>query len=755
MERRTWVLVAAIYVALTGVYAYPLLGAMSTTLPHDVGDPGLNTWILWWNAHAWPLTERWWNAPMFYPATGALALSETFLSISPLTSPLQWFGLTPVVTYNIAFLLSFPLTALAAHALARRLTGRHDAAFIAGLALAFSPWRAAQMPHLQMLIMWWMPLTLFGLHRYLDRRRVLDLVIAGIGWLMNGLTSGYFLVFFAVLVGCWALWFLRTRRDWIVVAATLAISSIPLAPVLMTYQRVQAAYGIARGAEEIDSFGADLTAVWASSPDVKIPATWTIDPRAEGELYPGITILILTALGCVMAWRAHRQGRWHRARKIAVIVGLSFAAFTLISALRGGWQFSIGGMQVSLTRPAKALFAAMLVVVAAVLWDRRLLDAWRRRSVLCFYAVAAATMFLFALGPTGRAWGTAFFYHAPYSWLMALPGGHALRVPARFGILFMLCLGQAAALAFSRMSRQGTAMSMRLAAALACAVFLEGWIPKLPVDPVPPSFDLLQMRPEIPLLELPIASTYTETAAMLRATRHHHVLVNGMSGYSPPHYDPMVLGLLAHDPSVLTALQSFGPLLVWVNHELDGDELVKKMMDQIQTATQVGRSAAGTLYSLPSAAPNPSRSTGPAGGPPLRIQSITASARLEDVGKMIDGDLRSRWETDGHQVQGDQVTINFDRPVAVSRVELDLGEYRNDFPRKLRVEIGTSSGASQTVWEGGTSGLVVLSLMTDRVRLPLVIDLPAGTETSRVTFTVLEGHPEFSWSIAEVRVFGK
>ena len=212
-ELRTWGLVAAVYVALTALYAYPLLGAMSTTLPHDVGDPGLNTWIIWWNSQAWPLTERWWNAPMFYPATGALALSETFLSLSPLTTPLLRFGVSPVVTYNIAFLLSFPLTALAAHALARRLTGRHDAAFIAGLALAFSPWRAAQMPHLQMLVLWWMPLALFGLHRYLDRRRLSDLVIAGIGWLMNGLTSGYFLVFFAVLVGCWALWFLRTRRD--------------------------------------------------------------------------------------------------------------------------------------------------------------------------------------------------------------------------------------------------------------------------------------------------------------------------------------------------------------------------------------------------------------------------------------------------------------------------------------------------------------------------------------------------------------
>ena len=47
MERRTWLLVAAIYVALTGVYAYPLLGAMGTTLPHDVAglDAAWRDWL--------------------------------------------------------------------------------------------------------------------------------------------------------------------------------------------------------------------------------------------------------------------------------------------------------------------------------------------------------------------------------------------------------------------------------------------------------------------------------------------------------------------------------------------------------------------------------------------------------------------------------------------------------------------------------------------------------------------------------------
>ncbi len=455
---------------LTLVYAWPLLGRMSTGLPHDVGDPALNAWIIWWNAHAWPLTEAWWNAPIFHPATGAFALSETFLSVAPLTTPLQWLGLDAIVTYNVTFLISFPLTALAAHALAYRLTGRHDAAFIAGLSFGFSPWRTAQMPHLQMLLMWWMPLTLLFLHRFLhserdrgsqpepryasqsdpsDRGSAWNLVFAGLCWLMNGLTSGYFLVYFGVLVGCWAIWFLRTRRDWIVVAITLVLSSLPLVPLLLGYHEIQSGYGLARSPEEISAFAADLSAIWATSPDVWLPSHWTIAPRAEGELYPGAMILLLSVIGAVSAWHAHRSGQWHRFRKIAAIVAGVFAAIAIVSWAIGGWTLSIGGIVISLTRPAKAIFISVFVLAVAMLWDRRLPDVWRRRSVFFFYAAAAALMLLFALGPTARVFGQSFMYQTPYSWLMELPGGSALRVPARFGILFMFCLGQAAALAFS------------------------------------------------------------------------------------------------------------------------------------------------------------------------------------------------------------------------------------------------------------------------------------------------------------------
>jgi hypothetical protein len=99
---------------------------LSSAWPHDSIDPSLNAAILSWNAHALTMTEGWWDAPIFWPSPGALALSEHLLGISVLTTPLQWAGATPLTVYNIAFLISFPVTALVV-VLGRILVGAGDA----------------------------------------------------------------------------------------------------------------------------------------------------------------------------------------------------------------------------------------------------------------------------------------------------------------------------------------------------------------------------------------------------------------------------------------------------------------------------------------------------------------------------------------------------------------------------------------------------------------------------------------------------
>src|SRR5262245_13051272 len=148
---RPWLLAAGCYGALTVVETWPLARELSAVLPNDLIDPVLASWLLWWNAHVVPLTAQWWNAPMFWPASGALAFSETLLGLAPLTSPLQWLGASPVTAYNVAFLLAFWLSAMAAHALVVEVSGRHDAALIGGLVYGFNPYRIAQIAHLQVI----------------------------------------------------------------------------------------------------------------------------------------------------------------------------------------------------------------------------------------------------------------------------------------------------------------------------------------------------------------------------------------------------------------------------------------------------------------------------------------------------------------------------------------------------------------------------------------------------------------------------
>src|SRR5262245_30899556 len=94
-----WPLAGGFYLALALTLTWPLALHLASVLPHDLGDPVLNTWILWWNAHVVPLSARWWNAPAFWPARGMLALSEHLLGVSLFTTPLQWIGASPTAAY--------------------------------------------------------------------------------------------------------------------------------------------------------------------------------------------------------------------------------------------------------------------------------------------------------------------------------------------------------------------------------------------------------------------------------------------------------------------------------------------------------------------------------------------------------------------------------------------------------------------------------------------------------------------------------
>src|SRR4051812_10919858 len=186
--------VATFYAATTIALTWPVAAGLTRHIAGDLGDPLFTSWVLAWDATH--LGRGWWNANIFAPHPLALAYSEHFLPQAVLAAPVYLATRNPVVAYNIVFLSTFVLSAVGMFLFARELTGSTRAAFVAGLAFAFAPYRIASIPHLQVLSSAWMPFTLFALRRHFDSRRALPLAGAAAAWILQNLSCGYYLLFF-------------------------------------------------------------------------------------------------------------------------------------------------------------------------------------------------------------------------------------------------------------------------------------------------------------------------------------------------------------------------------------------------------------------------------------------------------------------------------------------------------------------------------------------------------------------------------
>jgi len=295
-------IVLAVYAALSIFWTWPLAAHMASRIAFDPGDPFLNTWILWWNAQAVPFTDAWWSPPIFYPMRGALALSEHLAGIAVFTTPLLLLGGTPALAYNTALLMSYALSGLFTYLLVVRLTGSRAAAFCAGLAYAFAPFRAGQLSHLQVLTSQWLPAQLLGLHAFVETGRRRWLAVFGAAWVLQSLSNGYYLLFAPVLLALWICWFVLAQREWrkaAEIGAAWLIATVPLIPAILQYWRVHNLLGLARPRSEIVRFSAD----WGSflNPPQML-AVWPVRPvpTIEDFLFPGVTMIAIVVIALLL-----------------------------------------------------------------------------------------------------------------------------------------------------------------------------------------------------------------------------------------------------------------------------------------------------------------------------------------------------------------------------------------------------------------------------------------------------------------------
>jgi hypothetical protein len=745
-----------IYCGVTIALTYPLILNMASVLPNDAGDPSLNTWILWWNTQTVPLTRAWWNAPAFYPAPGVLTFSENLLGLSIISTPLYWLGLGPQAAYNVVFFLTFPLSAIGAYLLTYELTARRDAAFIAGLLFAFAPYRVAHFPQIQSLASFPMPFALLGIHRYLREPRPKWLVLFAGGWFLQGLCNGYYLLFFTVFVGIWIFWFASPwlhPRPFLAIAGAWLVAAVPMFPLLLHYRNVHAAFGFVRDFGTIRGFGADVSGLLVASNHLALWGSLNVFPRGEGELFPGLTITLLVLAGVALVRDPAQApvGSWAVARRILGVLALVTGLVSLSAVVMGPWKFEPFGIRLlSVTNAIKPLTLSLVLALVLGLTSRGFRRTFAARSVLGFYALAGVLTWLFSLGPAPTLMGNEVMYRGPYTILMYFPGFNALRVPARFWMMTTLCLAVVGALIFDRLTSRYGRHRIAIAAVVIIGVMADTWMWAMPLAETPRMFAALDCAggAKGPIIELPLGDPYNDVAAMYRQMSHRRPLVNGYSGYFPPHYSALRFGLTLRDPDVLTQLAAHGINDVVVNRAEDPGGRWDDYLKSHPYARQLCTEGKQSLYrvTLPQPAPASPASK------PLPIVLIRPTLNTEAVGLMIDQDRSTRWES-GPQTERAAVEIDLGVVRSVAGIDLMLGPFVDDFPRGLIIEASEDGGSWRELWRGGSGGLAFVGAFESPRDVPLKYRF-AVTPARFLRLRLTEKDDTYYWSIAELTVLG-
>lgn len=763
---------AAIYTAVTCVVGRHVIASLASSIASDPGDPLLNAAILAWNATQTPWSEAWYQFPIFHPVRDALTLSENLLGLSVIATPLYWTTGSAAAAYNVTLLLTYPLSGMAMYALVLHLTRSSPAAFVAGLAFAFAPYRTSQLPHLQMLAVFWAPLALLALHRFAESgghrstaaapvdaasprghaeepgERWRWLALFAVCWVMQGTANGYMLAYFSLFVAGWACWFLVARRrlsDAAWVAAAGAAATIPLLPILYRYVTVQRGLGLERNLGEISGYSADIAAV------VCAPATltfWTwlrVNCAPEGELFPGVAFVLLglallasgrgrVAPGTasqtapqtpdVLAARGRGPAIRRRIRTIAAGLAMLFIAIAVSVWVFGAWRLEVGPLRASASSPDKPMSTALALLFIAFLASDGLRAIVARGSTTTFYAGAAVVCWVLTWGPFPRLFGTTVLYQAPYAWLLQLPAVDALRVPARFWMLTVLCLSVCAGVVLPRLlrgrSRRGTAAFVGVAAA---AVLVDGWtsIAAVPIPPPPAAAASLRGAP---VLVAPVGDLFGDAAVVYHAVTGGWIAINGYSGYEPPHYEALRTLSQAGDPAQFTPFLRRGELIV----------------------AEAG--AARRLPALSAIAP-PSPSPG---GRQTALRIADTSCNANESAAAIDGNVETRWLC-GTQTVDHHVTLALAERTAIQAIVYALGTAGAGFPRHLVVETSIDGAAWEPAWEGSLAGAVLEAALESPRETRVVIRF-AQRDATHVRLRQTGRHDTSYWTMAEIEVWG-
>lgn len=361
------------YLLLACLLTWPVAGQLSSAIAGEANRDNLQfVWNLWWVQEALVNQQR---SPadvtmLHWPDGGTNQLLGLSVLVPALALPTTLLA-GPVVSYNLWFLLAFPLAGLSGWLLTAHVTGDRRAAWIGGLIFAFFPHKTMQATnHFLQAMVFLFPLYTIALLRLLRRPSLHQAWVAGLtlapALLVNLVHIGFFLLPLSALLLVAHLW--RERAWWrgagprwllaMVVFAFLVASPI-LVPFLASSLTGRLDHYQQPGTV---SLSADLLAYLTPAPThplLQQPAfqTWSAFLRRgnpeENVAYLGLTVLALAGLG---AWRSRRAATpWLLVAGVMLVLALGpflKVGGTIVGAGSGP---EIDGVQSRLLLPYAAL----------------------------------------------------------------------------------------------------------------------------------------------------------------------------------------------------------------------------------------------------------------------------------------------------------------------------------------------------------------------------------------------------------------
>lgn len=192
-----------LFFAASVYITYPLifhLGDYAT----GFGDELLIAWIHSWVIHALitnPFTL--FNANILYPYHNTLAYSDTFITGSLLTYFFVHIIGQPISANNITLISSITFLGFSVYLLTYYLTKDFIVSLLAGILILFSPASLSYTVHLQVLEVYWVPLSLFFFLLFINYKKTFYLIVTLLCFLLqfyNSFLPAYFILFSIIII---------------------------------------------------------------------------------------------------------------------------------------------------------------------------------------------------------------------------------------------------------------------------------------------------------------------------------------------------------------------------------------------------------------------------------------------------------------------------------------------------------------------------------------------------------------------------